>query len=66
MHACKIIARYVEQERRNSLELDRIDKILFILPFIPLVDVASTLFSLTFGGKETGPHACISTSHLKT
>jgi predicted RNA-binding Zn-ribbon protein involved in translation (DUF1610 family) len=51
----KIIARYVEQERRNRLELDRIDRILFILPFIPLVDVASTLFLLTFGGKETGP-----------
>jgi len=37
--------------------LDRIDKVLFILPFIPLVDVASTLFLLTFGGKETGPLA---------
>ena len=36
------------------LELDRIDKVLFILPFIPLVDAASTLFLLTFGGKESG------------
>jgi len=34
--------------------LDRIDKVLFILPFIPLVDAASTLFLLTFGGKESG------------
>jgi len=53
----KIIARYVEQERRKRLELDRIDKVLFILPFIPLVDMGSTLFLLTFGGKETGPLA---------
>ena len=53
----KIIARYVEQESRNRLELDRIDKVLFIIPFIPLVDVASTLFLLTFGGKESGPLA---------
>ena len=45
------------QERRNKLELDRIDKVLFILPFIPLVDVVSTLFLLTFGGKESGPLA---------
>ena len=50
----KILARYVEQERRNTLESDRIDKVLFILPFIPLVDAASTLFLLTFGGKESG------------
>jgi len=34
--------------------VDRIDKTLFILPFIPLVDVISTLFLLTFGGKESG------------
>jgi len=29
----KIITRYAEQKRRNRLELDRIDKVLFILPF---------------------------------
>ncbi|MDH5636342.1 MAG: hypothetical protein OEY47_06735 [Candidatus Bathyarchaeota archaeon] len=50
----KIIARYVKQKRRNRLELDSIDKILFILPFIPLADMVSTLFSLTFGGREGG------------
>ena len=34
--------------------MDSIDKILFILPFIPLADMVSTLFSLTFGGREGG------------
>ena len=53
----RIIARYVEQEKRNKLELDRIDKILFILPFIPLADMVSTEFSLMFGGMEGGPIA---------
>ncbi len=53
----KIIARYVEQERRNRLELDRIDKVLFILLFLTLADMVSTEFSLTFGGMEGGPIA---------
>jgi len=53
----KIIARYVEQERRNRLELDRIDKILFILPFLTLADMVSTEFALMFGGREGGPIA---------
>ena len=53
----KIIARYVEQERRNRLELDRIDKVLFILPFLTLADTVSTEFSLMFGGMEGGPIA---------
>jgi len=53
----KIIARYVEQERRNRLELDRIDKVLFILPFIALADTVSTEFALMFGGMEGGPIA---------
>ncbi|MDH5770527.1 MAG: hypothetical protein OEZ25_04475 [Candidatus Bathyarchaeota archaeon] len=53
----KITARYVEQERRNRLELDRIDKILFILPFLTLADMVSTEFSLMFGGMEGGPIA---------
>jgi ribosomal protein S27AE len=53
----KIIARYVEQERRNSLELDRIDKILFTLPFLTLADTMSTEVSLMFGGMEGGPIA---------
>jgi len=51
----KIIARYVEQERRNMLELDRIDKVLFLLPFLTLADMVSTEFSLMFGGMEGGP-----------
>jgi hypothetical protein len=45
------------QERRNKLELDRIDKILFILPFLTLADTVSTEFSLMFGGMEGGPIA---------
>jgi hypothetical protein len=53
----KIIARYVEQERRNRLELDRIDKVLFILPFLTLADMVSTEFSLMFGGMEGDPIA---------
>jgi len=53
----KIIARYVEQERRNRLEFDRIDKVLFILPFMTLADWVSTEFSLVFGGIEGGPIA---------
>ena len=53
----KIVARYVEQERRNMLELDRIDKVLFILPFLTLADTVSTEFSLMFGGIEGGPIA---------
>ena len=53
----KIIARYVEQERRSKLELDRIDKVLFILPFLTLADTVSTEFSLMFGGMEGGPIA---------
>jgi len=53
----KIIARYVEQERRSKLELDRIDKVLFILPSLTLADTMSTEFSLVFGGMEGGPIA---------
>ena len=53
----KIIARYVEQKRRNRLELDRIDKVLFVLPFLTLADTVSTEFSLMFGGGEGGPIA---------
>jgi hypothetical protein len=34
--------------------LDRIDKVLFILPFLPVADLSSTLFSLNFGGEEVG------------
>jgi predicted RNA-binding Zn-ribbon protein involved in translation (DUF1610 family) len=53
----KIIARYVEQKRRNRLELDSIDKILFILPFITGAISVSTESSLMFGGMEGGPIA---------
>jgi len=53
----KIIARYIEQERRDRLELDRIDKVLFILPFLTLADTMSTEFSLMFGAMEGGPIA---------
>jgi len=53
----KIIARYVEQKRRNRLELDRIDKVLLILPFMTLADTVSTQFSFAFGGREGGPIA---------
>jgi hypothetical protein len=37
--------------------LDRIDKVLFILPFLTLADEVSTEFSLMFGGMEGGPIA---------
>ena len=53
----KIIATYVEQERRNRLGFDRIDKVLLILPFSTLADEVSTEFSLMFGGMEGGPIA---------
>ena len=57
LKAGKSIARYVKQKRRNRLELDRIDKVLFILPFLTLVDEVPTEFSLMFGGMEGGPIA---------
>ena len=44
-------------QKRNSVELDRIDKVLFILPFTTLADEASTEFALMFGGMEGGPIA---------
>jgi len=34
--------------------LDRIDKVLLILPLLPVADLSSTLFSLNFGGEEVG------------
>lgn len=34
--------------------MDRIDKVLFILPLLPVADLLSTLFSLSFGGEEVG------------
>lgn len=40
------------QENEDSLELDRIDKVLLLLPFLPLTDRVPTLASLTFGGEE--------------
>ena len=37
--------------------MERIDKVLFILPFMTLADTVSTEFSIMFGGKEGGPIA---------
>ena len=34
--------------------MDRIDKVLFILPFLTLADMVSTHYSLMFGGTEGG------------
>jgi hypothetical protein len=34
--------------------LDRIDKVLLILPLLPVADLSSTLFSLNFCGEEVG------------
>ena len=34
--------------------MDRVDKALLILPFLPLFDLVSTLFSLSLGGVEIG------------
>jgi len=35
-------------------QLDRIDKVLLVLPLLPVADLLSTLFSLSFGGEEVG------------
>lgn len=34
--------------------MDKIDKVLLVLPFLPLTDLLSTLFSLSLGGQEVG------------
>jgi len=34
--------------------LDRVDKVLLVLPFLPVADLLSTLFSLGCGGQEVG------------
>jgi len=34
--------------------MDRIDKVLLILPLLPAADLLSTLFSLSLGGEEVG------------
>ena len=34
--------------------MDRIDKVLLILPVLPAADLLSTLFSLSLGGQEVG------------
>jgi hypothetical protein len=34
--------------------LDRVDKVLLVLPLLPAFDLLSTLFSLTSGGQEIG------------
>ena len=41
-------------ERWGNSGLDRIDKAVLILPFMPLADMVSTLFGLTLGGHEGG------------
>ena len=34
--------------------MDRIDKVLLVLPFLPVADLLSTLFSIGLGGQEIG------------
>ena len=34
--------------------MDRVDKVLLVLPVLPLADLVSTLFSLSLGGEEVG------------
>jgi len=34
--------------------LDRVDKVLLVLPFLPIADLLSTVFSLGRGGEEVG------------
>jgi len=34
--------------------LDRIDKVLLVFPLLPVADLLSTLFALSFGGEEVG------------
>ncbi len=50
---CRKILVGCFQENEDSLEMDRIDKV-FLLPFLPLTNIMSTLASLTFGGEENG------------
>ena len=38
----------------KGIRLDRVDKVLLLMPLLPLMDLASTLFSLGFGGEEIG------------
>jgi len=45
------------EKRGTQVDLDRIDRTLFILPFLTLADTMSTEFSLVFGGREGGPIA---------
>ena len=51
MHAC---SHKRKRLRRNKAELDRIERTLFLLPFIVFVDLIATLFSLSFGSREVG------------
>jgi len=39
-------------ERKRKV--DRIDKVLLILPLLPIADLWSTMFGLSFGGEEVG------------
>jgi len=34
--------------------MDKIDKVLLIMPLLPVADLTSTLFALNFGGEEIG------------
>jgi hypothetical protein len=39
---------------REGSQLDRVDKVLLVLPLLPAFDLLSTLFSLGRGGQEVG------------
>jgi len=47
-----LLKNYVS--RRERIHLDRVDKVLLVLPFLPIADLLSTLFSLERGGEEVG------------
>jgi hypothetical protein len=38
----------------KGIRLDRVDKVLLVLPLLPAADLLSTLFSLRYGGQEVG------------
>lgn len=40
--------------KREEIELDQIEKALFILPAIPLLDIVAVFFSLSLGGQQVG------------
>jgi hypothetical protein len=50
-----VLISQISQISRGELwEMDRIDWILLVFPFLPVADLLSTVFSLSLGGEEVG------------